>query len=117
MTTSTETYQRHIQPDIGYLPDPEKYALRTPQRVKNEKLHLTGLPAGFPQKLVSTLAWEGKDLDEEYDSVYVLSDQEAAEIESALAHLKCSTPLFVSFSAAFRADDVLYSAKEATGLH
>ena len=78
------------QPDISYLPDPEKYTRRTQHRLKSEKLHLIGLPDGFPQRLISTFVWEGKDLAREYDSVYALSEQETVEIESALAHFKCS---------------------------
>ena len=90
MITLTETYQKFpAQPDISYLPDPEKYALRTQYRVKNEQVHLTGLPTEFPQKLVSTCAWEGKDLVNEDEYVYALSEQETAEVESALAHFKC----------------------------
>lgn len=115
MTTSTETYQKHIQPDIGYLPDPEKYALRTQHRVKNEKLHLTGLPVGFPQRLVSTFAWEGKDLAKGYDSVYALSEQEAAEVERALAHFKCTIPSFISFQQHFELTTSFTALKKPLG--
>ena len=88
--TITQTYQAPpTQPDIGYTPDPDKYALRTQRRVKNEKLHLTGLPIGYPPKLVSTFVWEGEDLAREYDFVYALSEHEVAEVESALGHFKC----------------------------
>ena len=91
MKTLTETYQiPPIQPDISYTPNPDKYALRTQRRVKNEKLHLTGLPVGFPPKLVSTFVWEGEELARQYDSVYALSEQEVAEVESAIGHFKCT---------------------------
>ncbi|MCJ1459017.1 hypothetical protein MMC28_009394 [Mycoblastus sanguinarius] len=86
MATLTETCQ--TQPDISYAPNPEKYALRTQHRVETEKLHLTGLPIGFPRKLVSTLVWEGQDLAREYNSVYALSKQQVAEVESALGLFK-----------------------------
>ena len=89
MATLTETYQKPAQPDISYLPDPEKYALRTQHRVKNERLGLIGLPNGFPQRLVSSFVWEGKDLAGVYDAVYALSDQEVTEVERALQYFKC----------------------------
>ena len=91
MTTLTEAYQiSPTQPDISYAPDPEKYALRTQRRVENEKLHLTGLPVGFPEKLISTFVWEGQDFAKESDHVYVLSEENVAEIESALQHFRCT---------------------------
>ena len=89
MATLTETYQNPAQPDISYLPDPEKYALRTQHRVKDERLRLIGLPTGFPQRLVSSFVWEGKGLARAYDAVYTLSEQETIEVEHALEHFKC----------------------------
>lgn len=89
MATLTETYEKPVQPDISYLPDPEKYALRTQHREKSERLRSIGLPNGFPQRLVSSFVWEGKDLAGVYDAVYALSDQEATEVERALEHFKC----------------------------
>ena len=92
MTILTEPYQiTPTQPDISYAPDPEKYALRTQRRLENEKLHLTGLPVGFPQKLISTFVWEGQDFAKESDHVYVLSETNVVEIESALEHFRCTT--------------------------
>jgi len=91
------------QPDISYAPDWEKYLLRTKRRLESEeeKLHLKGLPAGFPRKLESSFVWEGKDLVEgKYQWVYELSEPEVDEIEKALRHFKCvvfSPPLPIGF--------------------
>ena len=116
MTTLTETYQTApAQPDISYLPDPEKYALRTQYRVKNEKVHLRGLPTGFPQKLVSTFAWEGEDLANEYKYVYALSEQEIAEVESALAHFKCTMDSYVSFQGHFELTGLFAALQKSLG--
>ena len=91
MTTLTETYPIPVsQPDISYAPDPEKYALRTQRRKENDQLHLIGLPTGFPQKLVSSLVWEGQDFAKESDYVYALSERDVVEIESALEHFRCT---------------------------
>ena len=91
MATLTETYQTPAaQPDISYAPDPDKYALRTQRRMETEKIQLTGLPTGFPQKLVSKFVWEGQDLAEDYDFVYALSEPQVAEVESALEYFKCT---------------------------
>ena len=90
MATLTETSQKpHIQPDISYFPDHDKYAQRTKRRVENEKLHLTELPVGFPQELVSTFVWEGHDFAKKDNYVYTLSEQEVVEIETALEYFKC----------------------------
>ncbi|KAL2860959.1 TauD/TfdA family dioxygenase [Aspergillus lucknowensis] len=75
------------QPDIQYLPDPIKYAARTKRRQQTEQLSQT-LPEGFPQKLVSELEWDGKDLVDEYDWNYHLTEQDIQEIEAALQHFK-----------------------------
>ena len=97
MTTLTEAYQNPLtQPDISYAPDPEKYALRTKRRVENEKLHLIGLPVGFPQKLNSTFVWDGKDFAKESDYIYELSEKDVVEIESALEHFKCTARSYIS---------------------
>ena len=117
MATLTETYQNPTQPDISYLPNPEKYALRTQHRVKNENLRLIGLPTGFPQKLVSSFVWEGKDLAREYDSVYALSEQEVIEVERALEHFKCMIYSCASFQWRSELTEAPYSAEQAIRLH
>lgn len=74
------------QPDIQYLPDPIKYAARTKRR-QQEDLPRT-LPEGFPQKLDSDLAWDGKDLAQVYDWNYHLTEDDLKEVEDALQHFK-----------------------------
>ncbi|KAL4916767.1 hypothetical protein BDW62DRAFT_211736 [Aspergillus aurantiobrunneus] len=75
------------QPDIQYLPDATKYAARTKRRQESEDLHRT-LPEGFPQKLISGLAWDGKDLARVYDWNYHLTEDDLKEVEDALQHFK-----------------------------
>ncbi|KAL2813643.1 hypothetical protein BDW59DRAFT_167451 [Aspergillus cavernicola] len=75
------------QPDIQYLPDPDKYAARTQRRQDTENLAKT-LPKRFPQKLSSDLAWDGKELGGVYDWNYHLSEEDIQEIENALQHFR-----------------------------
>lgn len=75
------------QPDISYAPDSEKFAARTRRRQETEQLEKV-LPAGFPEKLVSDLVWEGRDLVGKYDWTYQLNDEEVGEIEAALHYFQ-----------------------------
>ncbi|CAK7237948.1 hypothetical protein SBRCBS47491_010217 [Sporothrix bragantina] len=76
------------QPDIGYSPDWDKYTARTQHRVASEKLSQE-LPAGFPKKLDLELVWNPKSLETSgYNWNYVLTDDDIAELEAALAHFK-----------------------------
>lgn len=77
------------KPDISYAPDLEKYQARTKRRLESEKLDLVTLPEGFPRKLESSFVWEGKGLEESYQWVYELSEEQVEEIEKALVHFKC----------------------------
>lgn len=89
MAAVTGTYRTPpAQPDISYVPNVEQYGRRTQRRMETEDLHLTGLPTGFPPKLVSKFVWEGQDVARDDDFVYALSDAQVAEIESALGHFK-----------------------------
>ncbi|KAK3308340.1 uncharacterized protein B0T15DRAFT_483028 [Chaetomium strumarium] len=75
------------QPDIGYTPDHNKYLDRSRRRQETEALPKT-LPPGFPSELKSKLVWDGNSLAEAYDWNYHLSDDDLAEIHSALQHFK-----------------------------
>jgi hypothetical protein len=75
------------QPDIQYLPDPVKYAARAERRQREEDLPRT-LPEGFPQRLKSDLAWDGKTVGEVYDWNYHLTEDDLKEVEHALRHFK-----------------------------
>ncbi|KAG0155044.1 hypothetical protein PDIDSM_617 [Penicillium digitatum] len=70
-------------PDIQYHPDFKKYKQRTRRRKETETLQTT-LPAGFPQKLVSSLVWEGKDVEKRDDWVYQLNHDQLDELDAAL---------------------------------
>ncbi|KAF8816216.1 taurine catabolism dioxygenase TauD [Phlegmacium glaucopus] len=75
------------QPNITYIPDREKWAKRTAQRLANDPTLLsTPLPEGFPRKLDSPLVWEGKDWTVESQWVYDLSPVELKEIDKAVCH-------------------------------
>ncbi|KAJ5806550.1 uncharacterized protein N7503_004152 [Penicillium pulvis] len=85
--SATETITRPSQPDIQYHPDWVKYQARSRQRKETESLQ-TSLPAGFPQKLVSPLVWDGKDIEKRDDWIYQLSDVQLDEIDAALKSFK-----------------------------
>jgi len=73
------------QPDIGYEANYAKYVARTKRRLETEKLPTT-LPPGFPEKLDSSLVWEGKDIEKSYSWVYKLDPEELQELHEALEH-------------------------------
>lgn len=79
------------QPDIQYHPDHAKYKTRSQHRQKFEKLP-TAVPQGFPQRLSSPLAWNGKDFEKSSDWIVELEDFQLDEIEKALQHFKCKSP-------------------------
>ncbi|KAF7528501.1 hypothetical protein PCG10_000345 [Penicillium crustosum] len=85
--SAVQTITVPAQPDIQYHPEYEKYKERTRRRKETETLQTT-LPAGFPQKLVSPLVWEGKDVEKRDDWVYQLSDNQLDEIDAALKSFK-----------------------------
>ncbi|KAF9252151.1 hypothetical protein CBS147333_479 [Penicillium roqueforti] len=85
--SAVQTITVATQPDIQYHPDYEKYKERTRRRKETEDLQST-LPAGFPQKLISSLVWEGKDVEKRDDWVYQLSDDQLDELDAALKSFK-----------------------------
>lgn len=76
------------QPDIAYTPNFDSYQARVKRRQETETFERS-LPQGFPQKLVSELVWDGKDLAGKYDWNYVLTDSDLKEIDEAVKHFKC----------------------------
>lgn len=76
------------QPDINYAPDYDKWQARAARRVAAGGLP-TRVPEGFPEQLTGDLVWEGETLADTYDWTYVLSFEQLAEIDAALAHFKC----------------------------
>ncbi|KAJ5097253.1 hypothetical protein N7456_007974 [Penicillium angulare] len=83
----TQTITKPTQPDIEYHPDWVKYQARSQRRKETESLQTT-LPEGFPQKLVSPLVWEGKDIEKSSDWIYKLSDVQLDEVDAALKSFK-----------------------------
>ncbi|KAJ5511958.1 hypothetical protein LT330_003078 [Penicillium expansum] len=81
--SAVQTITVPATPDIQYHPEYEKYKERTRRRKETETLQTT-LPAGFPQKLVSSLVWEGKDVEKRDDWVYQLSNDQLDELDAAL---------------------------------
>jgi hypothetical protein len=83
------------QPDIAYHPDWNKYQARVARRTETEDLQKI-LPEGFPKELQGDLVWEGETLAQKYEWTYVLSANQLAEIDNALAHFKCKLPVVPS---------------------
>jgi hypothetical protein len=77
------------QPDISYHPNFASYQQRSQNRRETEKLPVT-IPAGFPQKLLSTLVWDGKDVKTGSEWIVELNKSQLDEIDSALKHFKCT---------------------------
>lgn len=85
--SAVETITVPTQPDIQYHPEYEKYKERSRRRKETATLEIT-LPAGFPQKLVSPLVWEGKEVEKRDDWVYQLKGDQLEEIDAALKSFK-----------------------------
>lgn len=85
--SAVQTITKPVQPEIQYHPNLEQYQARTRLRKETGSLQ-TSLPAGFPQKLVSPLVWEGKDVEKRSDWIYQLSDAQLDEIDVALKSFK-----------------------------
>lgn len=78
------------QPNIAYTPDWETYQLRV-KRSQERGRSAQELPDGFPQKLQSSLAWDGATVSEHYQWSYELNETDLAEIQNALEHFKRKT--------------------------
>lgn len=78
------------QPDISYVPDPQKWRARAEQRIKAGGLPKT-VPDGFPEQLTGELVWEGDSVANEYDWTFVLNDRHLDEIDNAVKHFKCKS--------------------------
>lgn len=95
--SNVQTIIQTAQPDIQYHPDFVKYQDRTRHRKETESLQTT-LPAGFPAQLISPLVWEGKEVENRSDWIYMLNDAQLDEIDAALKSFKGllgnSTPNF-----------------------
>lgn len=87
------------QPDISYSPNLENYQARTQRRLQTEDLPRT-LPDGFPQKLESSLVWDGATVSESYQWSYQLTEADVDEIHRALEHFKgiFPTPYMTMFT-------------------
>ncbi|KAJ5837909.1 uncharacterized protein N7525_003097 [Penicillium rubens] len=85
--SAVQTITMPTQPDIQYHPEYEKFKERTRHRKETETLQST-LPENFPEKLVSPLVWEGKDVEKRDDWVYQLSDDQLDELDAALKSFK-----------------------------
>ncbi|KAK9418519.1 putative TauD/TfdA-like domain-containing protein [Seiridium unicorne] len=75
------------QPDITYTPDHAQYVARTKRRQEAENLAKL-LPAGFPLRVASDLAWDGKTVSEHYQWSYNLDDSELSQLDEALRHFQ-----------------------------
>lgn len=77
------------QPDITYAPDYAKFQARQARRLSSETLPST-LPEGFPTQLTGDLVWDGESVAQTYDWAYVLSSDQANEVDQALKHFQGS---------------------------
>ncbi|KAF7550354.1 hypothetical protein G7Z17_g5778 [Cylindrodendrum hubeiense] len=75
------------QPDIAYTPNYDSYVARVKRRQETETLDRT-LPTGFPEKLVSDLVWDGRDLAKSYDWDYYLTEDDLKELDEGLRSFK-----------------------------
>ncbi|KAJ4358033.1 uncharacterized protein N0V89_002612 [Didymosphaeria variabile] len=88
VTWVTPAAQSHPdQSDIDYAPNYEKWQARAARRLAAGGLE-TKLPQGFPEELEGKLVWDGKILAETYDWIYVLKDEQLAEIDEAVAYFQ-----------------------------
>ena len=85
--TAVQTITKPVQPKIQYHPNLEQYQARTRLRKETESLQ-TSLPTGFPQKLISPLVWEGKEIEKQSDWIYQLTNAQLDEIDAALKSFK-----------------------------
>ena len=76
------------QPDIQYHPNFEQYQARSQERRRAPELP-TAVPSGFPEQLLSPLAWEGKDVEQRSDWIVELNEAQLDEIDQALKAFKC----------------------------
>jgi hypothetical protein len=78
-----------IPVDIDWVPSFEKYQARVQRRLQHRQPS-TELPDGFPLSVDYEACWTGDDFQGEHndDFVHVLTGEQIAEVEAALAHFK-----------------------------
>lgn len=76
--------------DIGWVPDQERFKLRTQARLKDQSLH-TDVPKGWPKTVQGPLVWHRNETQDQSQYIYNLSLDEVAEIEASLARVKNSS--------------------------
>lgn len=81
-------------PDIGYMPDLEKYLARGKCRQATEKLE-KNIPEGFPTKLTGSYVWDPKILANTYNWNYHLTPEDIDEINHALHQFKGMSLMFL----------------------
>lgn len=77
------------QPDINYAPDFDKWQARTAARLAQAS-RFSELPEGYPAQLTGDAVWDGATLADTYDWTYVLTADQLAEVDRAVAQFKCS---------------------------
>lgn len=79
------------QPDIAYTPNWDTYQARVKRHVDSGEL-AKALPKGFPTELKSDLVWDGATVSDKYQWWYRLTNEDIAEINTALQHFKSKPP-------------------------
>ncbi|KAJ5369398.1 hypothetical protein N7509_014010 [Penicillium cosmopolitanum] len=74
-------------PEIGYMPDRDRYLARRQQRQATENLDKK-LLEGFPSQLTGSLVWNPENLTNTYDWNYHLTTADLEEINAALRHFQ-----------------------------
>lgn len=74
-------------PDIGYMPDHEKYLARSQRRQATENIDKK-VPEGFPSQLTGSLVCDPNSLANPYNWNYHLTPEDIDEIKNALRQFK-----------------------------
>ncbi|KAK3337963.1 hypothetical protein B0H65DRAFT_591981 [Neurospora tetraspora] len=77
-----------VRPDIDWIPSYKVFKERVQRLAALNLNRPTTLPAGWPSKITSERVWSGSDFKSEDDYVVKLSQEDIAEIESALEYFK-----------------------------
>ncbi|KAJ5948583.1 hypothetical protein N7454_001890 [Penicillium verhagenii] len=92
---------------VPYFPDRNEYETRILGHLPKEAAERS-LPHGFPQRLTSDMAWEGKNIsldhpagDETSSYLLVLNDAQLDEIDAALRHFQSQPYIPFAFAFAF----------------
>jgi hypothetical protein len=79
------------RPDIEWIPSRDTYLERVERLAKSRSELPSAVPDGWPEKVDAPRVWTGSDFSDPAQYVVEFNQDDIAEIESALAHLKGMT--------------------------